>query len=45
MKVKSAKTNNNDVVNQLKQLKALLDDGILTQDEFNMKKAQLLDKL
>lgn len=41
----SAKTNNNDVVNQLKQLKALLDDGILTQDEFNMKKAQQLDKL
>jgi membrane protease subunit (stomatin/prohibitin family) len=28
---------------QLKQLKALLDDGILTQEEFDLKKKQLLN--
>jgi len=34
-----------DVVNDLKQLKELLDAGILTQEEFDAKKALLLEKL
>ena len=32
-----------DKINQLKQLKQLLDAGILTQDEFNIQKTQILD--
>lgn len=35
-------TINSDVVEQLKQLKELLDIGILTQEEFNRKKNELL---
>lgn len=35
----------NEVISELKQLKDLLDAGILTQDEFNAKKAVLLEKL
>jgi hypothetical protein len=33
-----------DVVEQLKDLKALLDDGVLTPDEFQMAKRQVLDR-
>ncbi len=33
------------VVNDLKQLKGLLDEGIITQEEFDTKKAVLLEKL
>ena len=33
------------VVNELKQLKGLLDEGIITQEEFDTKKAVLLEKL
>ncbi|HOW24970.1 MAG TPA: SHOCT domain-containing protein, partial [Bacteroidales bacterium] len=33
------------VVNDLKQLKELLDTGIITQAEFDAKKAALLEKL
>lgn len=41
----AATANNEQIINQLKQLKQLVDEGILTQEEFNAKKAQLLDKL
>ena len=33
------------VVNDLKQLKGLLDEGIITQEEFDTKKAVMLEKL
>lgn len=35
-------TPQSDVTDQLRKLKGLLDDGILTQDEFDAKKKQLL---
>jgi membrane protease subunit (stomatin/prohibitin family) len=34
-----------DPVIRLQKLKHLLDDGIITQDEFNAKKKEWLDKL
>lgn len=34
-----------ELVNQLKKLKSLLDDGILTQDEFDAKKKQILERI
>lgn len=34
-----------DAINQLKKLKSLLDDGILTQDEFDTKKKQILERI
>ena len=36
---------NEEIIKQLKQLKELADAGILTQEEFNAKKAQLLEKI
>ena len=39
---KTEPTNAPDVSDQLRKLKGLLDDGILTQDEFDRKKALLL---
>jgi hypothetical protein len=41
----TAKKENTDVVGQLKQLKELLDAQIITQAEFDAKKAILLEKL
>lgn len=41
----TATNNNEDIIKQLKQLKELVDAGILTQDEFNAKKAQLLERI
>lgn len=38
-------SNKTDAFTQLQKLKALLDEGILTQEEFNAKKKQWLDKL
>lgn len=35
--------NNNDVTEELKKYKELLDDGVITQEEFNEKKKQLLN--
>ena len=35
--------NSSDVVTQLKELKRLFDDGILTQEEFNKAKNKLLN--
>ena len=35
--------NSSDVVTQLKELKRLFDDGILTQEEFNKAKNTLLN--
>ena len=32
-----------DIVNELKEYKALLEDGIISQEEFDAKKKQLLD--
>lgn len=34
--------NSNDLASQLRELKSLVDEGILTEDEFNAKKKQLL---
>lgn len=36
------KKSDTDVVNQLRELKSLYDEGILTEDEFNYKKRDLL---
>ena len=33
----------NDIDEELRKLKSLLDDGILTQEEFDAKKKQLLN--
>lgn len=41
----SEKQSNDEMINQLKKLKSLLDDGILTQDEFDTKKKQILERL
>jgi len=38
-------TQREDVMKRLKDLKELLDTGILTQDEFNAKKVELISKL
>ena len=35
-------TSNNDNIGQLKELKELLDQGIINQEEFDVKKKQLL---
>jgi hypothetical protein len=40
--VQQAPSQENDVVSQLQQLAQLKDQGILTQDEFDAKKKQLL---
>lgn len=34
-----------EIFNQLKKLKSLLDDGILTQEEFDAKKKQILERM
>lgn len=36
---------NNDIPNQIRELSKLKDDGILTEEEFNNKKAMLLEKM
>ncbi len=36
---------NNDIIDQIEKLSKLKDDGILTEEEFLSKKAQLLEKL
>ena len=41
----STENNSEEIIKQLKQLKELADAGILTQEEFTAKKAQLLEKL
>lgn len=38
-------TNNDDHVQKLKELKDLLDQGVLTQEEFDQKKSELLEKI
>lgn len=38
----NSKENSNDNINDLKQLKQLADDGVITQDEFEAKKKQIL---
>lgn len=43
--LKTETADKTDVVNDLKQLKELLDTGIITQEEFDSKKAKLLEKL
>ena len=35
-------SNKQNDINQIRELKSLLDDGIITQEEFNMKKKNLL---
>lgn len=42
-KAESASASTQSVSDELRSLKALLDDGILTQEEFNAKKKQLLN--
>jgi hypothetical protein len=37
------KENNNSVTGQLREFKSLLDDGVITEDEFNNKKKELLE--
>ena len=34
-----------DIATKIKQIKDLLDQGVLTEDEFNTKKQDLLDKM
>ena len=41
-KVEHKKEDNYDSMNELKKYKKLLDDGIITQEEFDAKKRQLL---
>ncbi len=41
----SAGNNMDDAVNQLKQLKSLLDDNIITQEEFELKKKEILGRI
>jgi hypothetical protein len=36
---------NNDIYGELKKLKDLKDSGVITEDEFNRKKQELLDKI
>ena len=38
-------TNEPDIATKIKQIKDLLDQGILSEDEFNTKKQDLLDKM
>ena len=40
--IKPGNFSQQDKINHLRELKQLLDDGILTQDEFNQQKAQVL---
>lgn len=35
-------SHNQNGINQIRELKSLLDDGIITQEEFDMKKKDLL---
>lgn len=37
-----ASNNTDDLIKQLRELKNLVDEGILTEEEFNAKKKQLL---
>ena len=41
--IKKKSTNNDSVVDQIKQLKQLLDDGVLTQKEFEKAKKKVLN--
>lgn len=43
--LKAETADKTDIVTDLKQLKELLDTGIITQEEFDAKKAKLLEKL
>jgi len=45
MGVKPEKSNEIDIPSQIKKLSALKDDGILTDEEFNLKKTELLSKM
>ena len=41
----STTTNDNDIKNKLKQLKEFFDEGLITVDEYNTKKLELLDEM
>ena len=41
----STSTNGNDLKNKLEQLKEFFDDGLITIDEYNTKKLELLDEM
>ena len=41
--INSSKVQNNEILNQLKQLKSLYKDGVLTQEEFNKAKKKILE--
>lgn len=43
--VKNIEKNNDDGIEKIKKLKSLLDEGILTQEEFEKKKNELLSKI
>ena len=40
---KSAETDKDNIVSQIKDLKELLDDGVITQDEFDKAKKKILN--
>ena len=44
-KVSDSTQNYNETINKLKKLKELLDCGVLTQDEYDTKKADLLNQI
>ena len=37
--------NNNNIINTIRELKSLFDDGIITEEEFQKKKEELLEKI
>tara|TARA_B100000575_G_scaffold290079_1_gene293049 strand:+ start:1511 stop:2077 length:567 start_codon:yes stop_codon:yes gene_type:complete len=41
----SSNENNNDFSAKIKKLKSMLDDGLLTEEEYNKKKDDILDKI
>ncbi len=41
----STSTNDNDVKNKLQQLKALFDEGVITEDVYNTKQLEILDEM
>lgn len=43
-KASSSNQNSNSYIFELKELKGLLDDGVITLEEFNKKKSELLNK-
>lgn len=43
-KASSGNQNSNSYIFELKELKGLLDDGVITLEEFNKKKSELLNK-